>query len=327
MTPTQVQNGKAFEYALLMQFKEKLSLFTEVKVQEDDFFQTARNCFELQNQNKQKHLLLTSSFAVNFLMDIEPRLKNALNNKDILLLRLNSDAVGQTGDVRDVLTIRSEQKWEIGISAKHNHRALKHSRLSAKLDFGKKWLGIPCSQQYFDDIKPIFDELSAKRQGSNQTAQWKTSFENISLSVYKPILTAFKTELERLHSDNPKLVSQRLLEYLVGTKDFYKVISNKNIVEIEAYNLHGSLSEPFIPSEKNKNRIASKYTIPKLKLPNQILSIDWVAQTTLMVAMNNGWQISFRIHNASSRVEASLKFDIQLVSSPRSLFTNKLTLP
>jgi len=44
------------------------------------------------------------------------------------------------------------------------------------------------------------------------------------------------------------------------------------------------------------------------------------------VALNEGWQISFRIHNASSRIEASLKFDINLVSTPRSLFVNQLFL-
>lgn len=32
--------------------------------------------------------------------------------------------------------------------------------------------------------------------------------------------------------------------------------------------------------------------------------------------MDKGWAISFRIHNASSRIEPSLKFDIQLVGIP-----------
>ena len=36
--------------------------------------------------------------------------------------------------------------------------------------------------------------------------------------------------------------------------------------------------------------------------------------------MDNGWQISFRIHSASSKVEPSLKFDIQLVGQPIVLF-------
>lgn len=35
--------------------------------------------------------------------------------------------------------------------------------------------------------------------------------------------------------------------------------------------------------------------------------------------MDNSWQISFRIHNASSRIEPSLKFDIQLIGIPQSV--------
>jgi hypothetical protein len=36
--------------------------------------------------------------------------------------------------------------------------------------------------------------------------------------------------------------------------------------------------------------------------------------------MDNGWAISFRIHNASKLVETSLKFDIQLLGQPANLF-------
>lgn len=79
-----------------------------------------------------------ASFAVNFLLDMEPRLSNGINDKDILQLEIVSDREGQSGDVRDVLAIRSSQNWEIGISAKNNHRAVKHSRLSNNINFGEK---------------------------------------------------------------------------------------------------------------------------------------------------------------------------------------------
>lgn len=81
---------------------------------------------------------MVSSAAINFLVDIEPRLSNSISPKDTLQLEIVSDSEGQSGDVRDVLAIRLLQKWEIGISAKNNHRAVKHSRLSQKIDFGDK---------------------------------------------------------------------------------------------------------------------------------------------------------------------------------------------
>ena len=35
--------------------------------------------------------------------------------------------------------------------------------------------------------------------------------------------------------------------------------------------------------------------------------------------LNNGWQLSFRIHNASTKVEPSLKFDVQFIGMPVSI--------
>ena len=69
-------------------------------------------------------------------------------------------------------------------------------------------------------------------------------------------------------------------------------------------------------------------TFAKLALPNRLVDITYKQDslTTLNVILDEGWQLSFRIHNASSKIENSLKFDIQLVSNPDSLFTNKIYL-
>ena len=269
-------------------------------------------------EKEQGNYKLVASFAVNFLIDIEPRLSNGINNEDVLQLEIVSDKMGQSGDVRDVLAIRSIQKWEIGISAKNNHRAVKHSRLSNDIDFGLKWLDIPCSENYFSEIKPIFEKLAKLRTESKATQKWNTLGDYHS-SVYVPVLDTFRKELLRLDNDNIGIVAKRLIEYLIGRQDFYKVIKGKNKVEIQAYNLHGTLNLPF-------ENIKPKAKIQKLKLPNRLIEVVYQenSKTTLLVTLNEGWQISFRIHNASSRIEPSLKFDINLVSSPHSLFSNQL---
>ena len=94
---------------------------------------------------------------------------------------------------------------------------------------------------------------------------------------------------------------------------------NTKKVEIQAYNLNGTLNLAF------KN-IKPKAKIQKLKLPTRLIDIVYKdnLKTTLLVSLNEGWQISFRIHNASSKVEPSLKFDINLVSAPHTLFTNHI---
>lgn len=316
----QTKTGKAFEYSLLNAFLDRLNIITSVSVIENEPYKTAKKHFDSFNKTEKGLYNLNASFAVNFLIDLEPRLSNGISKSDILQLEIVSDKQGQSGDVRDVLAIRSLQKWEIGISAKNNHRAVKHSRLSNDINFGEKWLGVSCSSKYFAEIKPIFDELAKLRTASKATQKWST-LGDYHTSVYVPILDAFKKELLKLDKENPGIVAQRLVEYLVGTQDFYKVIKGKNKVEIQAYNLHGTLNLPF-------QTVKPKMKVPKLKLPNRLIEIVYQdnSQTTLMVSLTEGWQISFRIHNASSRIEPSLKFDINLMSAPHSLFVNHLTL-
>ena len=116
-------------------------------------------------------------------------------------------------------------------------------------------------------------------------------------------------------------VASNLVAYLVGNRDFYKVVKGKNKVEIHAYNINGSLNLPF-------KDIQPKYKTPKVPLPNEILDIDFKtdSDTTAVVTMDNDWALSFRIHNASSRLESSLKFDITLLKSPKKLFKNTLNI-
>jgi len=314
---SQTVNGKAFEYALLIEFYERLNNITSVSISKNESYKTAKGFFDGFSANEQDTFRITASASINFLIDIEPRLSNGINEDDILVLELVSDKAGQTGDVRDVLIIRSLQKWEIGISAKNNHRAVKHSRLSQQINFGVKWLGVSCSQDYFQEIKPIFDMLRDLR-AKDKSTKW-TSIEDMHAVVYIPILDAFRKELLRLDKENPNIVAENLLQYLIGNQDFYKVIKGQKKVEIQAYNLHGTLNLPF-------EKIKPKAKIPKLKLPTRLIEIVYQenSTTTLLVSLNEGWQISFRIHNASSRVEPSLKFDINLVSAPHTLFTNHI---
>jgi len=314
---SQVVNGKAFEFALLDEFHQRLKVLTSVTVNKNEPYETAKGFFNSFNEKEQETFRITASSAINFLIDIEPRLSNGISKGDILALEIASDQMGQSGDVRDVILIRSLQKWEIGVSAKNNHRAVKHSRLSQRIDFGDKWLGVPCSQAYFEEIKPIFDMLTAIRSKDRST-KW-TSIENMHEVVYLPILNAFRKELIRLDKENPNIVAENLVQYLIGNKDFYKVIKGRKKVEIQAYNLHGSLNLAF-------ENIKPKAKIPKLKLPSRLIEVVYQdnSTTTLLVSLNEGWQISFRIHNASSRVEPSLKFDINLVSTPHTLFTNHI---
>jgi hypothetical protein len=314
---TQTQNGKAFEYALLIAFFERLNVVTNVSVINNAPFLTAKQCFEFFSEEKQGLYNLNASFAVNFLIDLEPRLSNGISNKDILELEIASDKQGQTGDVRDILAIRSSQKWEIGISAKNNHRAVKHQRLSAELNFGREWVGINCSDDYFQSIAPIFCYLDKCKE---KEILWR-NIPNKQSDVYVPILQAFINEVIKLNNENPAIFPELLVKYLIGNRDFYKVIKRKNIVEIQAFNLYGTLNSPF-------QKIKSKHIVSKVKLPDKLIDIAFKgnSKTTINLVFNEGWQFSFRLHSAESYVIPSLKFDVNLSSTPSLLFATQLFL-
>ncbi len=119
--------------------------------------------------------------------------------------------------------------------------------------------------------------------------------------------------------NNLEKVPANLVKYLIGNQDFYKVVKNKNSLDIYAYNFNNSLNLSF-------GKIISKYKIPVMLLPTKILNISFKenSKNTVILTLDNDWVLSFRTHNASSRVEPSLKFDITLLNSPKTIFKNTL---
>lgn len=316
----QTKTGKAFEYSILVEFYDRLKTITKIHIIENDAYLTAKNCFDIFSEDEKDKYRLNASFSVNFLINLEPRLSHGISEEDVLQLEISSDKMGQKGDVRDVLFIRLLQKWEIGISAKNNHRALKHSRLSGSLDFGKEWVGIPCSRNYFEEISLVFNNLKLIRS-ADKTTKWDDAFSDKFKEVYIPILKSFKKEMLLLQEKDKNEFATKVVSYLVGRSDFYKLIKNKNKLEIQAFNMHGTLNQPF-------NRIKPKATVSRLKLPTRLIELSFKKgkENTLLAYFDEGWQISFRIHSASSNVESSLKFDINLISAPHTLFVNHIII-
>lgn len=317
---TQTINGKAFEYALLKKFYDRLSLLTEVTIIENEPLKRVIECFNEIAEDEQNNFKVAASFAVNFLIDLEPRLSVALSEKDILSLEIVSDSAGKIGDVRDVLLIRSLQKWEIGVSAKNNHRALKHSRLSTRLNFGKEWVNMACSETYFNEINVVFSMLS-KIRTENRTAKWDEIFDDKNEQIYKPVLKAFRKEILSLQDKDSDNFASNLVQYLVGNNDFYKIIKSKRKIEIQAFNLNGTLN---LPAKGKKPELK----ITKIQLPKRLIELTFKKghDNTLIATFDEGWQISFRLHSAKSTIEPSLKFDVTLISAPYNLFSHHMLI-
>ena len=91
----QTINGKAFEYAVLLEFQARLtSLVSVIEIIENEPYNTALNCFNSFIETEQEKFRLIASFAINYLIDIEPRLSNQIDIGDILQLEIVPDKAG-----------------------------------------------------------------------------------------------------------------------------------------------------------------------------------------------------------------------------------------
>jgi len=301
----QVDNGKAFEFAVA----QALSTQLKIPIAESPEFSNTRNSFEKVTAQLQKRFPMAATLAVNHILEKES--KN-LSRSHPTGIWVAGDSLGQKGDVRDVV-IKCKDA-EIGISCKTNHDAFKHSRLSGKADFVKSWGLDPagCSPAYWAAVKPVFTELTQIRKESGAKALWSDQKE-VPERFYWKVLDAFEAEILRLTAaDAPRAseVSKNLISYIIGNHDFYKVISRPDQVEIQGFNLNGTLA------------------VSRTRFPEHVIGIDRLngGQYSKTVRFNRGFTFNFRIHSASSRVESSLKFDVKAISlPPAEIYTNHIS--
>ncbi|HEX8071972.1 MAG TPA: HaeIII family restriction endonuclease [Pyrinomonadaceae bacterium] len=290
MTLSQNDSGRAFEYGLA----SSLSRHLPAPLRASPTLLTAQRCYRACSVNEQQHINAAADEAALFLIAHDKRL-----SEKGCSVYLQSDQLGKQGDVRDIVVHNSALNADVGISAKNRHFAVKHSRLSGRIDFGADWLGVPCSADYFNRVSPIFDELRRRKE---QGERWSGILDK-KQRYYMPIIQAFQTEMQHLFAREPQIVPKALVKYLLGRFDYYKVIKENGTVSVTSFNIDGTLLWG-----------------TRLRMPTRIVEISLKpdSQTTLMMYFDQGWQVSFRIHNASSRVEPSLKFDINLIGLPQA---------
>ena len=126
MRVTQTESGKAWEYGLAHQCANMFNNNTVLIVNNPR--NKSRESYDLLPRSERRRIDRAANEAVLFIRAHDPRTLNAQR------IVMQSDMRGTEGDVRDLLIETGSET--IGISAKHRHDALKHSRLSDNIDFG-----------------------------------------------------------------------------------------------------------------------------------------------------------------------------------------------
>ena len=303
--------GRAFEYACIEILGREIAKYRTARIEKNSSFFAAQHAWNNMDVSFQGILITAAKSAVQTIFELEPLILE--DGNDELTLKIQTDHEGVVGDVRDILIIRRGIHWEVGLSVKHNHLAVKHSRLSKNLDFGDSWYGINCSLDYWRAVRPIFNYLEAEQA---KGTEWK-HIPNKMDRIYVPLLNAFIKEVS-LCTSKDKNTPRKMVEYLLGKFDFYKVISmdGQQLTQIQTFNLRGTLNKPGVKTKP-------KRLVPLSNLPTRIVHMGFVpgSKNTVEIYMDGGWQFSFRLHNAATHVEPSLKFDVQIVGMPTTIIS------
>lgn len=301
--------GRAYEYICLHTLNNAIGSIRNSEIEANSSYNAAEHAWNTLNGAEKTLYTLSAKSTIDTIFALEPNIIE--EGDDVLKLYIQSDEHGEVADVRDIIIQRKDIVWEIGLSIKHNHMAVKHSRLGKILDFGKKWYGGNCSAEYWNEVKPVFDFLDAEKAKGAYFKDLKSKEDD----VYVPLLNAFIHEVKK-QVENDSSIPRKLVEYLLSKYDFYKVISidNQRITTIQSFNMYGTLNKP---SRKQKPTLE----VPVLDLPTELLYIDFKrnSKTTIIMSFDNGWQFSFRIHNARDIIESSLKFDIRIDGMPANV--------
>ncbi len=301
--------GRAYEYAWIKTLFKELCKVRKTRIIENSSLEANKHAWSVMTSDMQKTFISSANAAIETVLELEPRLLE--NDNDELTLEFQKDGEGKKGDVRDIVIKRNDIRWEIGLSIKHNHSAVKHSRLSHKLDFGKEWFNLPCSKNYWDAVNPIFNML---KDAKDNGIKW-SEIEGKSQKIYIPLLKAFIDEVQRAYQQD-ETMPYKMIEYLIGVEDYYKIVSkdSKRLTLIHTFNMHNTLNKP----SKLKTSII---TVPVIELPTRMVALEFKpkSENTIEMYLNNGWQLSFRIHSAKTVAEPSLKFDVQFIGMPTSV--------
>lgn len=295
MSLGQVASGKSFEFALARAFASKLSnaVSGAAAAVGSKYYDSLT---DLQRTERD----LAADSAAEFIINND----SSLVAKNVAEVRMQSDQAGIPGDVRDVVIVSVSGK-ETGISAKVRNSAIKNSRLSPSIDFAASWFGSACSAQFRRETQPVWEMLAPLEQ---QRSKWR-NLDDKAISVYLPVLQAFVAEIRRQFAREAKSRSQAIMRYLLGRHDYYKVFKHNSTLSIESFNMDNSLGWG--------------RTFP---MPSRLVSVGMKpgSNTTALMVMDRGWQLSFRLHNAESLIKRTLKFDIQIIGQPPNLTRHEL---
>ncbi|MEH7590420.1 HaeIII family restriction endonuclease [Priestia megaterium] len=297
---TTTNRGYGFEYTTIKQASYLLNGNIGLETQ-DWIDKTGLVKYSMLTTDEREGMERAANRIIAFLLEYEPWLKDE---------PITVEHVKATGGATDVSDIRlSSSHKSIGISLKSNHDAVKHPRVSPTIDIAQNWLGISTDNEYMIGATEIFQHFNEYSQLNNYTKFKELSKVERDEMLYKPISKVFADLLIRsFNSKDGEVAVRHILPYLIGDRDFYKAKADfrRNELTVAAFDFNGTLG-----------------TRKRIHVPTRCLEVrvekgqrDGM-HNYISLNFDRGWEVKMRLHTASTKIENSLKWDVQFVGIPQ----------
>ena len=228
---------------------------------------------------------------------------------DPLFIRVNDQTRELAKDsFGEILLERPDLDWRFSISVKNDAQVLSSMTVADREtdrtmdkvasivneidDFGDRIFGVPCSNDYFNDMNEILMKVNTTKSAtwSKKLTDEKFAYDNL----ITPMLMAVAAEIPRICKDHPE-APKKLLDYFYGTIDYYFInpIEELEVTRIGAVNVHGGLG--CIPNNHNH------YT-PVVEPPTQLLDVRFatgkfreISKDTIQLSFDGGWAVCIKI--------------------------------
>ena len=167
-------------------------------------------------------------------------------------------------------------------------------------DFGDTIFGVPCSNEYFDDMNEILMKIEPR---DRKTWAEKLSDEKFAYDeIITPMLRTISAEMPRIFEYHPE-APQKLFDYFYGKIDYYFInpIDEVQATRIGAVNSHGGLGR--MPGSRNLNT-------PRVHFPTKLLDVRFasgmykeLSKDTIQLSFDGGWSICITIRTVDTKEE------------------------
>lgn len=185
-------------------------------------------------------------------------------------------------DIRLSIIYKGGKKETKNISVKHHHAALCHPRLpSLAQQCGYKKSG-KIDKKYRESYKKIWEDFYSKVKVLKPKPKTYAKLDRINKKyrydwLYEP-LQRNTVQFLRAHANDSKCAAS-FFKYLVGSNEYYVLKNETNCIEVKHF--------------------------VGIKPPTSFhIAYPWHNnKTTFLMEFGNGWEITMRLHTASSRIE------------------------